>query len=304
MYRLAHLSDPHVGPLPATALRDLMNKRLLGYLSYTRRRRHLHRMEVLEALAADLRSEAADHCAVTGDLTNIALPGEFETAARWLATLDQPRNVSVIPGNHDAYVSQAWERSRQHWQAYMAGEEASDPEAFPYLRRRGPLALIGLSSACPTGYGFASGALGETQLERLEALLAQIRGEGLCRVVLVHHPPRPEATGRRKRLTDGGRLCAAIARQGAELVLHGHDHTLSREQLAGPEGPAQVFGVPSASAVRGHGRRPAAHYHIYGIERQATGWRVEVLAKGYDPATAGFREARRDSITLVRKSAP
>ena len=34
MFRLAHLSDPHLGPLPPVRLRELMNKRLTGYANW------------------------------------------------------------------------------------------------------------------------------------------------------------------------------------------------------------------------------------------------------------------------------
>src|SRR3546814_3639440 len=54
MFKLAHISDPHLGPLPPVRVAELLNKRFFGYLSWVRRRRALHRPEVLTALAADL----------------------------------------------------------------------------------------------------------------------------------------------------------------------------------------------------------------------------------------------------------
>ena len=47
-FTLAHLSDPHLPPLPAARLRDLAGKRALGYLNWTRNRHKYHRREVLE----------------------------------------------------------------------------------------------------------------------------------------------------------------------------------------------------------------------------------------------------------------
>ncbi len=304
MFRLAHLSDPHVGPLPPVGLGELMSKRILGYLSWTRRRRHLHKMAVLEALARDLTAEGPDHATVTGDLTNIALPGEFETAARWLGTLGVGADITVIPGNHDAYVAVDEAQTWGLWRDYMTsdgavGEGPGDADGFPFLRRRGPLALIGLSTACPMPPAFATGRLGDTQLARLADLLAATGAERLCRVVLLHHPPRPGATAARKRLVDGDRFCEVIAQQGAELVLHGHDHTFASEQLPGPGGPAQVFGVPSASAVRA-GSKPIGHYQIYGISQESAGWRIEVSVRGYDPAGNRFADAGRETVLLAR----
>src|SRR3546814_18088026 len=92
MFKLAHISDPHLGPLPPVRVAELLNKRFFGWLSWVRRRRALHRPEVLAALAADLAGLAPDHLVVTGDLTNIALPGEFVQVGRWLAGLGAPRS--------------------------------------------------------------------------------------------------------------------------------------------------------------------------------------------------------------------
>ncbi|MET0879712.1 MAG: metallophosphoesterase, partial [Tardiphaga sp.] len=47
MFLLAHISDVHLAPLPSPALGDLMSKRGLGYLNWLRKRRAIHRPEVL-----------------------------------------------------------------------------------------------------------------------------------------------------------------------------------------------------------------------------------------------------------------
>ena len=104
MFVLAHLSDPHLAPLPPPRLGELASKRLLGYLNWVRKRRAIHRRDVLAAIVADLHAAKPDHIAVTGDLVNIALPAEIANAAHWLEALGPPAQVSLVPGNHDAYV--------------------------------------------------------------------------------------------------------------------------------------------------------------------------------------------------------
>ena len=47
---------------------------------------------------------------MTGDLVNLALDGEIEMARLWLETLGAPQDVSVVPGNHDAYVPGAFDK--------------------------------------------------------------------------------------------------------------------------------------------------------------------------------------------------
>ncbi len=302
MFTLAHFSDPHLGPLPKPALRDLMGKRLSGYLSWHRRRRKLHKPGVLAALAEDLKDLQPGHVAITGDLTNISLPAEFTQTADWLRRLGAPDWISVVPGNHDAYVGMPWAESIGLWSDFMSHETQNQPgprpegaAAFPFVRRRGPLAIVGLSSACPTPLFVASGTLGRSQLERLEGVLTALGAEGCCRVVLIHHPPTEGATAARKRLVDSAAFRAVIARSGAELILHGHDHTFDRGEIAGPGGPAAVFGVPSASAQQ-PGRKPQAHYHLYDISAAESGWRVAVRVRGY--TTEGGRFIDSDSYEI------
>jgi 3',5'-cyclic AMP phosphodiesterase CpdA len=104
---LAHLSDPHLAPLPRPRIAELASKRLTGYFNWLRKRRAIHRSDVLATITGDLARARADHIAVTGDLVNIALPAEFEHARRWLEAVGAPTEVSLVPGNHDAYVAGA-----------------------------------------------------------------------------------------------------------------------------------------------------------------------------------------------------
>ena len=56
MFVLAHLSDPHLAPLPQPRIGELASKRLLGYLNWRRGRGAVHRAEVLDAILSDLRA--------------------------------------------------------------------------------------------------------------------------------------------------------------------------------------------------------------------------------------------------------
>jgi len=310
MFQLAHFSDPHIAPLPRVRPLQLANKRFLGWLSWKRRRQRVHRREILDALADDLRAQGPDHVVVTGDITNIALPEEFRQAGDWLGALGAADWISVVPGNHDTYVALPWAQGLGTWAAYMSGDGEPAVEigavngadlgrgAFPFLRRRGPLAILGLSTALPTPPGSAAGALGSGQLDRLAASLDALGREGLFRCVLLHHPPQDNGISRRKRLIDAEGFRVVLREAGAELVLHGHDHAFNDARLAGPRGPIPVFGVPSASASLGQ-RRPGAHYQIYGIERAAAGWRIRVQTRGLGPDGIGFVETATRSVEVA-----
>lgn len=121
-FRLAHLSDLHLASPLALSVGDMFSKRLVGYLSWQLRRRRIHRADVLRVLTEDLRGEGADHIVVTGDIVNISLVREFQAAATWLASLGPADRISVIPGNHDAYVRIGWEGSLAAWRPYMLSD--------------------------------------------------------------------------------------------------------------------------------------------------------------------------------------
>ncbi|KSB91228.1 metallophosphoesterase [Caulobacter vibrioides] len=292
IFRLAHLSDPHLPPPPgAFGWRDLASKRLLSRIAW-RRKHKIHRPEVLEALVADLKAHAPDHVAITGDLTNFASEIEISAARRWLESLGPAETVTVSPGNHDALVGETDQARFAPWTAWLGDDEDA---AFPQVRLRGPVAIINLCSAVPTALHLATGRLGERQLERLEALLADPAHADRFKVVLLHHPPTAGAVTGRKELDDQAGLRAVLARRGADLVLHGHAHQSLIANVPGPDGRTiPVLGVPSASAWIG-GHSPA-RWHALEIEPRDGGYSLRVIARGLDPATGGIRELGRYSL--------
>lgn len=291
-FLLAHLSDPHLAPQPKPRWTELFNKRVTGFINWQRKRRFIHDAGVLAKIVADLKAQQPDHIACTGDLANIALPEEFRRARAWLEQLGSPQNVSLVPGNHDAYVRGAFANAKREWGAYMRGD---DDGSFPYLRRRGPLALIGLSTAVPTAPGLASGGLGTKQLAALAKLLGDLKDGGLFRVVLIHHPPVSKA-GWHKLLIDAAALKRVIAAHGTELLLHGHDHLAMLNWLEGPDAHCvPAVGVPSASAAPGTTKN-AAGYNLYAIDGATGAWRCDMIARGIDAAGA---IAERQRLTLA-----
>jgi 3',5'-cyclic AMP phosphodiesterase CpdA len=292
-FTLAHLSDPHLPPLPAARLRDLAGKRALGYLNWTRNRHKYHRREVLDALVADMQAQRPDHIAVTGDLVNLALEAEFTPALAWLETVGTPREVTVVPGNHDAYVRATRHHFAGAFEQYLSGDAEADGALFPFVRRRGPLALLGMSSAVPTAPLMATGRLGRAQLDALDRHLAQLSTDEAFRVLLVHHPLHSDS--RMKRLTDSKALRAVLKRRGVELVLHGHDHIHSTMWFEGADRQIPAIGVPSASALA-HRHYPAAAYNLFSITRDGDQWRCVQTVRGLD---ANFRVQQIKQTTLL-----
>jgi 3',5'-cyclic AMP phosphodiesterase CpdA len=292
---LAHLSDPHISNMKAIRTRDLLCKRLYGYLRWKLHRGTEHHGSVLSALMDDLRHHRPDHVAVTGDLTHLSLPSEFQNVRKWLQSIGPPHQVTVIPGNHDAYVRTEWIQTHAHWTDYMLSDKTSAPSGssagvyriFPSRRIRGPMALIGVCTAHPSAPYLAVGTIGRDQLQRLEKIMDQATRQNLFRVILIHHPPAAGTVSWRKRLTDAEKFRALLKQYGADLILHGHAHVAVRNHLPVPGGNVQVVGAPSASAIgRNHARR--ARYYIYRITPAGGSWNVALTVRIYSPAKKVF----------------
>ncbi len=296
---LAHLSDLHLSSLARVRWQQLLNKRVLGYLSWRRKRRYHHRIEVLDSLCRDLAQWPLEQVLMTGDLTHIGLPEEYEEVAAWLASLDFAECTHLVPGNHDAYAGRDWPRVLAHWSGYLSGDDGAGLGYFPSLRVRGRLALIGVSTACPTAPLLATGTVGKKQLEALSGQLQQARERGLFRVVFLHHNPASGEEAWRKRLTDTAALEAVIAARGAELILHGHGHRSSRSVIEGAQGPVPVYAVPSASAT-GEGGWEAAGYTCYGIAACPGGWQLERISRSYRPQSRDFVTTDRQQVPISR----
>jgi 3',5'-cyclic AMP phosphodiesterase CpdA len=282
MFKLAHLSDIHLGPLPDVAYRDLMSKRITGYINWRRNRRANLHEDVIDTIVDAMMVMSPDHVAVTGDLMNLALDGEIELARLWLKELGDPNDVSVVPGNHDAYVPGALDKSCEAWGPWMHGDGMKAPArrgAFPYLRVRGAIALIGVSSARATAPFMASGFFGDSQAERLGDLLDKARERGLCRVIMIHHPPVRGAAPAHKRLFGIGRFHKVMHRHGAELVLHGHTHLPTDYRIRGKDGPIPVVGVAAAGQAPG-GERPPGQFNLLEIDGEQGQWRIALKRHG------------------------
>jgi 3',5'-cyclic AMP phosphodiesterase CpdA len=295
VFRLGHVTDPHFRGWDGARVGQFTGKRAIGAVNLVLNRRRKHKMDLLAALGDDLRGQAVDHLALTGDLSNISLEGEWQAALRWLGAAGfSAQTATVIPGNHDVYTPDvvASQRFEQLFATFQSPDVPTDGAGpYPFVRFRGDLALVGVTSCVPTGDLGAWGRVGEAQLHRLAALLGAPALRGKTRVVLIHHPPVKLKGEESRNLKDRQALADALARAGAELVLHGHDHRDERATLPGPGGrEIPVVGAGSASYSGGVEKR--ARYNIYEID----GGHITVVTRAHDEASDAFREVRRDVI--------
>lgn len=280
MISLAHISDIHLSPLPEVALTDLFGKRITGYLNWKLKRHGELNTETLIRLVAHMREQNADFTAVTGDLTNLALPEEVRRAGTWLETLGTSDKIAVCPGNHDAYVPGALEMARETWGPYLEGETL-EGSPFPFVRRIGEVAVISCSSAVPTAPFFAIGRFDEKQAARLERMLTILGDAGYFRTVLIHHPPNAELQHPSFGLKGHRLFRQVVAKCGAEMILHGHTHRSSIHHIPGRDREVPVIGVAAASAAQGGTLDDPARYNLFRIEKTDKGWSCMMREYGF-----------------------
>lgn len=281
MITLAHISDVHLAPLPPVRWTELANKRALGYLNWRLRRHTSLSGNGLETLVNHMLEQKPDFTAVTGDLVNLGLQAEAITALDWLKAIGSPDDVCVSPGNHDSYVRGSFEHNNASWGAYMSGETLG-PEQFPFVRRIGDVAIISCTSSVPSAPTLAIGRFEQDQADRLARILKMMGEAGYFRIVLIHHPPNLEARHPRLGLYGARRFREAVARNGAELILHGHTHKSSIFAIPGLTGDVPVVGVAAAGAAhREDGHEDPARYNLFKIERLGTAWSCTMREFGF-----------------------
>lgn len=295
--RIAHFSDLHVLSLAGVKPHQFLNKRLSGYANLRFKRNHTHRPAYVRAIAREIARAKVDHVCITGDLTNLALDQEFLAARSLLedALALDPSQVSVVPGNHDLYTRGALRAKR--FSTYFAKYIESDlPELgvdiglgqFPYVKLRGPCAIIGLSSAVPRLPFVASGKLGRAQLDALGRILAHREVKARTPIVLLHHPahnPRSRLKTMLEGLIDADDLSRHMGDVERGLILHGHLHRRQQRPLPTRAGKMHVVGATSASLHHDHAARMAG-FNLYEIADAGHVLRIE--AHVLDPKRDAF----------------
>lgn len=252
---IAHISDLHFfdgTPVPAARL---MNKRLSGWVNLKLRRGHHHKNTLLEKVLASVVDAKPDHIIVTGDLTNLALEGEFksirELFTRYFGA--DTSKISVIPGNHDVYTRGSYRDNRfgDEFGAYGTSDLPDIcAEPFPFVQLRGPVAIIGLSSALPRLPFSAAGELGAEQRGHLLKILEHKEVRSRLPVVMMHHPPFAPVSGKKaflESLRDASLVAGVLAHAKRAIVTHGHLHRRIRYELAPTPGDITSFGATSSS---------------------------------------------------------
>lgn len=295
MLRIAHVSDLHVlSPTGVELRRVLFDKRVTGYVNLLSKRGRVYRRDYLIAVLAAAAADS-DHVVVTGDITNLSLEAEYAEAVVLLQQIARTTEVTVIPGNHDIYLPATLRERRfpHHFSPFMQSdlpELGRDLPAghFPCVKLRGPVAIIGLSSAVPRPPFVSAGYLGHDQLDALTRILGHPEVARRTPVVLVHHSPfdsRIRFEQLRGGLVDARSFRRALQPIAHGLVLYGHLHERLHAQLGTTHGVLDVV-CATAAALDHPSDRIRAAYNVYEIEDDGRVGAME--AKVFQPRTRTF----------------
>ncbi len=298
--RVAHFSDTHVLSLEGVRARRFLNKRWTGAVNLALNRARHYRVEVFEALLEAVVAQAPDHVICTGDLVNLALEPEFVRVAGMLRGAFRPDQLTVVPGNHDAYARDAVVEGlfERYFGDFQPDDLGVAGPRYPVTRVLPGLLIVGLSTAIPTPVFMASGRLGAEQVEAMTAAFHADAATDRFRLLMLHHPLLPDPEQRldvMRRLGDASALIGALRALGPrapQLVVHGHNHAFKSQRLPGAAMPL----VQVASASR-FGGRHAAEFNVYVVQDGAL---TAIERHRHDPQTGRFVPRDPDGVALAQ----
>ena len=254
--RIAHVSDLHLlDARPARA--RARHEQPEGTRGFGRALGPRQRVDKLIAALQAAQVAEAVHLVISGDLTELGLPEQFETLAETLfdARID-PDRVTLVPGSHDAYTRpDAWARALN---GPLARFRRASAAAGGSVVERAKAFFLPLDVTCHQPVGRSAGELTAHAADALERRVHDLSGRGRPVVIVLHHSPvlhTPRAWDRLHGLRGGARIVDLLTRYPDLHVLHGqlhHDVDLSidarRPRILGA--PAVVDDRPHAPRVR------------------------------------------------------
>jgi 3',5'-cyclic AMP phosphodiesterase CpdA len=240
--RIAHLSDVHMlDARPGRARSGYsMGHHFLSLgrpLDADDRRRKL-----AGALSAARRIDA-NHVVISGDLTEIGAPGEFESLAETLHDSGiSPARMTLVPGNHDLYTSpDGWTKALAGPLAAFRATSAEEPGRIVECAG---VRIMPLDVARYQPVTRSAGWIDDVALNAVRRRAADPALGDRPLVVVQHHPPFVRAT-KAWQWIDGligaAGLMTILEACRHLFVLHGHLHSVVNRVLGC--GVARVLGA-------------------------------------------------------------
>jgi 3',5'-cyclic AMP phosphodiesterase CpdA len=285
MCRIAHLSDVHILDKNVVSRRDRY-RFATKVVSMGRAIDPAARAGRLGRALARAKAGGADHVVISGDLTEVGEPREFERLAEVLHEARMPDgSITLVPGNHDGYTKpNGWAEALAGPLAPFAAASAPANDSHPgpagrgsagesrelvRVVERGDVVFLPIDSTQFQSIAWAGGVVTPGTAEALGRRLddAALRNRAL--VLVMHHPLFPPAAPW-LRWFDGLRGCAEVLELLAQhprlQLLHGHLHRVVDAILTAGAGET---GGQTGQAGKKTGRRYAGK--LLRLTRRACG---------------------------------
>jgi 3',5'-cyclic AMP phosphodiesterase CpdA len=267
--RIIHISDLHF-PVSLNPI-ALRKKSLIGYVNYAFRRRKKHQLH--HAMVESIQSIDYDCLVISGDITNISDEKEFREARKILDPLLDERTF-IIPGNHDRYTQEAFDKElfEKYFSEFTGESHKIHQGAKKYLKTKKVknLVLYGLDSSLPLP---PLQAQGEADLSVVQATVSDMeQSKDQEYIVVCHHPiwnPPLRQESDWHKMINRDEVLKILKQRPPIAFLHGHLHT-NWVKLIDEKIP--FFVINSASSTRDSDPRHESGYHILTKEDEQSDW--------------------------------
>jgi 3',5'-cyclic AMP phosphodiesterase CpdA len=258
--KILHISDLHFPK--KLSLFSLRGKAIVGYLNYHVRRKSKHPVVLIAAMVDTIQNLEYDALVISGDLTNVSHPSEFQNAKEILKPILTDKTF-LIPGNHDRYQKRAigpnplFEKAFEEWMG-----ESKDPNFYLRTKRIASKLFVGWDSNLAIPRITANGYVAKEVVEKTVGLANEPY------VLVGHHPlwnPNAEVESASHRLSNRKEVVVGLQTNPPELYLHGHTHT-NWVKLPGKETPFTI--VNSASSTRLSDSKHECGFHLIELGKQ------------------------------------
>ena len=214
-----------------------------------------------QALMDDLYALRPSLVAISGDLTQRALPHQFKRAQMYLDQLPAP--FIVVPGNHDIPL---FDVTRRFLLPLMRYKHYITRHLSPlYVDQE--ISVFGLNSA--RSFTLENGKISAKQLKKMEEVFATLPKDTL-KIIVTHHPfLRPPGAGTHRRLVVGAeKALQAFQRCGVDLLLTGHFHRthISDVRMVYPQITHPMIHVQAGTAISTRIREQRNSYNILTLD--------------------------------------
>jgi 3',5'-cyclic AMP phosphodiesterase CpdA len=243
--RIAHISDVHALESRPGRSWEASYELSLRFLSFGRALDAQARARRFARSLDAAKQSGADHVVISGDLTEIGTPEQFEALAETLdASGITPERLTLVPGNHDAYTSpDAWQKAIEGPLRPWAAASAKEPGK---VVETGGVVFMPIDTTMHQPITRSAGALTSDAAGWIARRVTDTAFRDRPLVLVQHHPPFAHRS-RVWQWIDGligyAALMELLLRHCHVHALHGHLHH-AVDRIVG-FGKTQVFGAPA-----------------------------------------------------------